>query len=678
MEEAKHSREDSGQVETADRYGSPIDRQRAVRVLLRAKWWLLGAVLLGLAIALPVAKFVMPNIYPADTMVKFESMPAIDEDETARRRPALGALVQAIFVDDVISEVRRRVGLEGSLTDIRNQIVASADVQNETIKISTAADDPQKAAKFANTVAEVFLEHQVSSQRRWLEGELQRTEERLRAAKVDLDQARKAYDEFRREHGITDLTTEQEAQLTSATDLAAQRDMTRSEIAALEAQIAQLKRELANTPRMVVASAASHSPERDELARLQGELASAQATLSNDHPRVQALQHKVRTLRLRVNSGEASNVSTATMGTSGQFTAVQGALTDAQVKLEAAKERLTGLEELASEARARVTEFSSIEGDASQLLSTVKVKEQVVADLRAREARIEDLRRQPSSGFRQLDPATPPDRPVRNKNKWILAGGLPSALLLLVLGFLLWRELRGLKVYTAAELAYWGRGPVIGSTTWPRDPRAIDELIADMDDFAPEARGRMLVVGARPEETSLAYEIATRLADDWFATTLIGAPGYASPTDPGPAPYGGGPAPYGGPASYGEHAPYATPPPSGIDPMSAAPTTGTSLARTAAHSMVPFEEGAMEMSVEAWDGPVDGQGLRRAVRLADRVAVVVTSGSLSAFELSQIRTRIGRKGLGVGYILVGVPDVYSSLIDRAGPVEAFWKQARET
>jgi hypothetical protein len=77
----------------------------------------------------------------------------------------------------------------------------------------------------------------------------------------------------------------------------------------------------------------------------------------------------------------------------------------------------------------------------------------------------------------------------------------------------------------------------------------------------------------------------------------------------------------------------------------------------------------------AWNGPLSGPVLRRAARLAHRVMVVVSSG-LSVVELARIKTRLGRDE-GVGYVLVNLEDAYLDTEDRVGPVEDFWRGARD-
>ncbi len=78
------------------------------------------------------------------------------------------------------------------------------------------------------------------------------------------------------------------------------------------------------------------------------------------------------------------------------------------------------------------------------------------------------------------------------------------------------------------------------------------------------------------------------------------------------------------------------------------------------------------LRLEAWEGPFEGQALRRAARLADRVVILVRSGAVSALNLNGIQRRLGRQQ-GVGYIVVGVPEELLTLPDRVGDVAAFWR-----
>jgi len=103
-----------------------------------------------------------------------------------------------------------------------------------------------------------------------------------------------------------------------------------------------------------------------------------------------------------------------------------------------------------------------------------------------------------------------------------------------------------------------------------------------------------------------------------------------------------------------------------------APQTGGSAAlaayRRGQAGMTPMRAGA-----HAWAGDREGPALRRAARAADRVLIVVTSGSEKFTELTALRTRLGRES-GIALLLLGVKPELLHLPDRVGDVERFWRQ----
>jgi predicted nucleic acid-binding Zn-ribbon protein len=512
------------------------------------------------------------------------------------------------------------------------------------------------AAEYGRIVTGVFLDYHKERQARRIEHEIARTKKRIEAAESEVEEARGRYNVFREKHGIADLSTEQRSMVQSATALRANSELAGSEVRALEAQVRSLEAHLASTPKTNFVSEGS-SPERAAYNRLRGELADASATLSPDHPRVQALRHQVDQLsvQLRAGGGPKSG-GEGLVAVNATYQVVEGHLREARSNLEAVRERQKGLTSIADKAQNRVEAFSDIEGKASGLLAEVTVNEALLGELRRTDAALEDALRDPPSGFSVLDPGPVPEYPLRNKMKPVVAVGVPAITVLLALLLVLRREFRGFLLKTPAEVAFWGNGPVIAATAWPDDPRGLEELIAGLDDFAPEAKGGMLVLGASPGEASLATEFAHRLDNDWFPTDRPST----APSTPRPAP--------------ARQGPLQTPPSSGPYPIAGGSRQSVALARRVSAPR------SRELAVinrtrlvrfEAWDGPFEGLALRRAARLADRIVVLVRSGGLSAPQLRKLRHRIGRE-TGIGYLVVGLPDEFRTISDRAGDVAGFW------
>jgi uncharacterized protein involved in exopolysaccharide biosynthesis len=640
------------------RHGSPVDLYRVARALWSGKLALAGALLAGVLSAVGVAKSMQPT-FVANTVLKYEGLPAVPGlPDPGTSAGEVGSLAEALKTDEVLSALKAHLGLDQPVAVLSANIESVVDVPNGVVRVSVKDNVAATAAREANGLAELFIAHLVERERARIEEGLASLRERITHAQSDLAASREAYDAFREEHGISDLDTDLGQSISSAAQFKAQRDMAEAEIGALEARVAQLRHELRRTPRMQVASAATQTPELMEVGRLQTELTTARSNLSDSHPRVQALERQIAALRLRISSGQASVISTATMGSSGQYGALESALSTALADLQARRQSLEDLKQLAGRDAARVDQIAGLEGEATTLLARMHVNQTLVNDLNNIKVRMEDALRDPQSGFSVMAPASVPTGPEPNKREKLAALGVPLFVLGLAALFLLFREFRGMRVCTASELAFWGDGPVIATTLWPRDAQAVDDLIADMDDYAPHALGRTLVIGASREQSMLARTVATRLHDDWNDTVSV------TEYDPmSSAPYSTQMSKVG--AAGSAPGPYADVPIS--ESMALVPVSSRGVAIT--------RHRYARRDVESWDGPDEGPALRRAARLADRVAVVVPSGALSAVDIAAITTRIGRAD-GVGFILVDLEPSFSRLKDRVGNVADFWSTRR--
>lgn len=632
----------------ATRPGLPADPYRIQRALWGGRRWLIGATLGGLVVGFLVAKLWMVSSYETTVVLKYEGDRAVGDLPASQF--ALGPAADALMRQSVLRQIREETGLNASLTGLSHWIQYELDFRGSTLSFRLSGDTGEEAAEYARTVTDVFLTYHKERQARRIEEELARVGKRIAAAEDETHEARERYNELREEHGIADLSTEQHSMVRSAASLRANSELAVSEIRALEAQVRSLEAHLASTPKTSIVSEGG-SPERASYNRLRGELASAKATLSPEHPRVQALEQQVKQLGAQLRAGGVARSSGGGLvSVNATYQVVEGQLREARANLEALRERQKGLTGMADRAQGRVEAFSDIEGEASELLAEVSVNERLLGGLQGTEAALEDALRDPPSGFSVLDPGAVPEYPVRNKMKRVVFAGIAMLSAALALLLVLWREFAGLLLKTPAEVAFWGNGPVVAATSWPGDPLGLDEVVAGLDDFAPQAKGSMLVVGASPDEERLATELADRLNNDWFPTQ---EPSVAAvPRGPlqTPAPSGPYPIPHGG-AQFAAQPQRLSPPPS---------------------VALAVVNRASQLQLQAWDGPFEGQSLRRAARLAHRVMIVVRSGAMSARALNRVQRRIGRAS-GIAYVVVGLSDEFHALPDRVGDIARFWR-----
>jgi uncharacterized protein involved in exopolysaccharide biosynthesis len=620
---------------------------------LQGKLWIMGAGVVGVIVGFVFAKFIMTSTYETTAVLRYEGELQIGD---LHPNPyAIGPAADALKHQAVLEKIREETGFEGDLTGLAAFIGYEVEPRAGTLSITVPGETGEDAAELARIVTHTFLSYHKERQARRIETEIARGRKRIEAAEAEAEEARQRYNAFRQQHGIADLSTEQQSVLESAAKLQADSELMVSDVRALEAQVRSLETQLASTPKTSVTS--TTAPERAAYNRLREELASARATLSEDHPQVQSLQQQVNQLGSQLRRTGASSVGDGLVAINTTYQAVEEQLRESKSQLAALQERQRGLSQMAEKARRRVEGFSDIEGEASALLADVKVNEGLASALRQTAAALEDALRDPPSGFAVLDPGAVPEYPVQNKMKIVAFAAIPMLAVGLVLLLVLQREFRGLRLQTPTEVAFWGNGPVLAATSWPNDPKGLDELVAGLDDFVPEARGALLIVGSSPVESTLAEELAKRMNADWLPAGGVAAT--SGKAGPRPAPV---PTPRG---------PLTTPPPSGPYPIGSSGARSTALARRPAPPL-PLARRDHQLHIEAWDGPNDGQALRRAARLADRLVVVVRSGAMSALQLNAIKKRLGRQH-GVGYIVVALPYELRALPDRAGDVEAFWR-----
>ena len=452
----------------ARRQGYPVDPYRVQRALSAGKRWLIGAGVIGAIVGFLYVKLVMVSDYETTVVLKYEG-----DVLNSGQRPSAHAIApaaDALLHQSVLREIREELGFESSLTELADWIEYETDYRSGILRLTVSGETGEEAAEYARVVTNVFMAFHKDRQSRQIETEIARTEKRIDAVERDAENALRRYNAFREKHGISDLPTEQQSMLESAAQLRADSELAVPEIRALEGQVSSLETLLASTPKTSMVGGGV-SPERATYQRLRQELVSAQASLSPDHPRVQALQEQVRQLRAQLQSGGGSTFSGGGLvGANATYQDLAGQLQEAKSNLAALRERQKGLSGMADRAQKRVEAFSGIEGEAFAVLAAVKVNHNLLGDLRASKAILEDALRDPPSGFVVLDPGGVPEYPVKNKMKPVVFLAIPILSVTLVLLVVLRREFRGLRLETPAEIAFWGKGPVLASTAWPSDP----------------------------------------------------------------------------------------------------------------------------------------------------------------------------------------------------------------
>jgi uncharacterized protein involved in exopolysaccharide biosynthesis len=518
-------------------------------------------------------------------------------------------IVESMTMDQNLDEVRRRLKLTMPLRMLRENISVTSNDGSNNIVVDAKWPSGQGAADLVNTVLDVFTE----SRSKAVRDRLQNALERQRQAEVDTRkrqaEALKAYDDFRRSEGFSDISQERELAITQYAELAARADHVRGRAEQMRSDY-----EGGESSGGSGANAAEEKQAKIEglrLSQAKSELEAARRNYSDDHPNVRRLSAEVEALEQRVRAWRDDP-------------------SKRKARAEAAEAKRRTVEEYQGQLKTRLEKLSSAEGKAAILLGELKVAEEAHARASELLTATQLEAAQPKREFRVHERATAPQYAEQSPRKRIAIAFPVAFFVLAVIGSLFW-SLRNLDVRTPKEAAFWSGVPVVGASTWPRDPDMLPALMHDLDDFAPHAAGVTLIVGLSLSEAHLARKVA-----EWDPRRI--SQGFDDPTHLLMAGAGGRSLLLPGSGEGGS---------SGDEPPP-------------------------QRQILTLNGPVPAQALRRAARLADRVLVVVSSGRHSVTQLMKIRGRLGRDK-GIGVLLVGLDKDFAMVRDRVGDVGQFWQ-----
>lgn len=433
------------------------------RAVWRRRAWLLVPVLLGLA-AGAVAYKVLPRKYKAFTAVLVEPQkvpadyvkPTIStniEDRLRTIEPQIknrDNLVRIIQELDLYPELRRQ-GLLGTAVDqMRRDLIVDLQGGN-TFFIFFYGRDPVKVARTANRVAEAFIdsnlklrENQAEGTSEFLEGELDRTKQRL-----ELQEARIA--EFK-QLNMGDLPEQRDTNLRAVEQLQTKLEINMEALdkaetrkLLLQSQIAELRRgagrPLVTGGGVVMAPAA---PSR--LEQLRAQLAELRSRYTDQHPDVIRTQAEIEQLEKLERRKPAPSAAAAAPADDDDEPArvdptlrAELASVDLEIRsLKSERERILGD---ISRVQARLENVPRVEQELLSLTrdyDNIKNSYESLLDKRLNARLYENLEKsQQGERFTIIERALPPTAPYSPNKLLTLAAGLLAGALVGLLAVLL-------------------------------------------------------------------------------------------------------------------------------------------------------------------------------------------------------------------------------------------------
>jgi uncharacterized protein involved in exopolysaccharide biosynthesis len=469
--------------------GTAVDPHRILLLLRRSLRTLALATAVSTGLGMLVAKTVVRREYEARAILEWEVVATAEDG--ARD---LQTVLDSLKLPENLRRVRARLALPITLELLGQSVDIVSSSESKVVTLKAKAYDAEKAARIADELMHAFLDGRIAADQTRLNQRVNDLTLALAAAQKVVAGARQDYDEFRRANGIANLPVETQAAIEQAARLKIEGEIARVDMEAEKARLELLLGVTKAESQTTVLSQTETMPDSQKLAESKATLATLRAQLSANHPRVLALEAQVAALEQRVAEGQPPTAAGRIVGRNPQWESAQTGVMQATAQRDAALKKQSTYAELTEAAQGVVAKLTKIEGEASARLAVLQLAERHRIEVEEKLTRAKDEARSPSSGFQVLSAAQVPSLPSKSRRK-LVAALSPAVGLLLSLLVVLVRGLRGLYVQTGAELAFWGHAPVVATSSWPRDPRAFEDLVADLADAWQSSTGGTLVLG---------------------------------------------------------------------------------------------------------------------------------------------------------------------------------------
>lgn len=482
--------------------GTPVDPMRLLIAIHRRRWFVMAGVLVGVILGWLVGQTLVPPLFEARGVIECDRCSEIGYGDRE-----LVTLQESVKLPQHIERVRQTLDIDDSIEIIARDIEVGTSIESRLVTVTARGKTGAQAAAMVNSVVDSFMETRLSVEQEKLGNRVRKSTKDAEKARAVLADARDKYDQFRRENNIADLPAERQAAIEEAARLRSELAIAQGDELAERARMAALQRASKTESPTTILDRTEELPMTRRLAEKRIALKTARARLSADHPHVLSLAAEVDELENTPVLDHEAVTTERKVGRNPQWDLAQQGVLQAHANKDAASTRQSTYAQLAERAANAAARLTQMEGRGAEFFSNVKIAEQHVATLELALRMAEDAARTPSTGLRILAKAQAPDTPLKSSRRIVTILGPLVGSCFVILGAVLW-ELRGLRIHTATELAFWSRGPVLASSRWPNVQRALHDLIAELAAPLRQSEGKTLLVSLGTAEMAPVHLLA--------------------------------------------------------------------------------------------------------------------------------------------------------------------------
>lgn len=435
-----------------NKVGSPELSQNTLRDLYRVvnqRRWVVLTAFAAVFLATLVFSLRQPNIYQASTslMVQRENKPILGVMmETEQSRNMINNQVEIIRSRSVAAEAARRLALRPDARELRVadpfaafelvslslSVVSSRTI--DIISIMAETNDPRTAAAVANTVADAYIDFNLSINRGELSEVRKFLEQQLPVIASRLANEENILRNFRQSNQVVLLSEESKALLDGVSGFESQYNAARIDRETLERRIEFLRAQLDDQKKSLLdnltrgSSSAVVGGLRDDLNAQQVRLATLLSQgFTREAPQVQEVDRKIESTKARLKEELALLLEND--GASYDQLKVQSdrvsRILELQVDLDAARSRESALRKVVDEYAGRLNKIPTKEVELARLTRQFELDENIYKMLMEKyeEARISEAGK--LGNVRVIDRAEVPALPVGPRRLLnIVFGGL--------------------------------------------------------------------------------------------------------------------------------------------------------------------------------------------------------------------------------------------------------------
>jgi succinoglycan biosynthesis transport protein ExoP len=230
---------------------------------------------------------------------------------------SLATLLDTLKLSSSLDTVRKKAGLNVSLTALAAAIDISIGRDSKIINLKMTWDDPELAADLANLMAETFVDRTRLLLHKDAQSAYDYYSDQLLRSREDARVVSSEVMAFRQTNGISNLDAETKVLLEEMSRLQSELNSRRAEVGALNAATIRLESAISDEPEEVITFTIYRSPLKTRLSEYDWELQDALSKYTDQNPKVIKLKQRIDALNqmIKANNDEAVPENTYTRNT---------------------------------------------------------------------------------------------------------------------------------------------------------------------------------------------------------------------------------------------------------------------------------------------------------------------------------------------------------------------------